>query len=66
MSGGEAEEFILQAGFPNSIFISIEHDVETDERVEFEFWYKDLRNNAADAKKSVKGFNLVTKDVKRK
>ena len=54
----------LQVGFPNSIYLSIEHDTTSDEQVEFEFWYLDL--DLADDDRSVTGYNLVTKDVKCK
>ena len=58
-----AQGQILQIGFPFSIYLTIDHDISQSEKVEFEFWYLDLDANDKDAKLSVTGYNLVTKDV---
>lgn len=53
----------IQVGFPNSIYISVEHDILSATQFSFEFWYLDLKPNVEDAKKSITGYDVVTRDV---
>ena len=53
----------VQVAFPNSLFITIEHDpVETFADFIFEFWFKDQKPEDLDGAK-FEGINIVTKDV---
>ena len=49
---------ILQIGFPNSLYLTIQHDIAISDQLEFEFWYLDLDATEADKKYSVSGYNL--------
>ena len=52
---------LLKVGFPNSLFLSIEHVTKPTGRVSIEFWYKDQDADNEDGEQlSTDGYSLIT------
>ena len=56
---------LIKVSFPNSIFLSIEHETEDWGRVNIEFWYKDHTVENEDGEQISDGYSLIT-EVKGK
>ena len=51
---------LLKIGFPNSLFLSIEHVTQPTGRVSIEFWYKDQGVENEEIEKVTDGYSLIT------
>ena len=49
----------MKIGFPNSLFLSIEHVTNPTGRVSIEFWYKDQNADNEDGEE-IDGYSLIT------
>ena len=52
---------LLRVGFPNSLYLTIEHAVNADGQFTFDFWYKDQASELAVEK--IDGYSLTSEEI---
>ena len=54
---------LLKVSFPNKLFLSVEHSVESIGPFSFEFWYKDQEVIGAAEEVKGEGYSLITEQI---